>query len=188
MTTTTERLGDLVAAAREGIGFYEYAVTRIDLITMTVVMRSMAMVRYDLVKALGPEVPTHRHQLPDEESVHLQAQRVYRRMRAEMCRIPSGDDVAELVRHEATLIEALGDLLRKDSEGSGHPRTSECLRVHLPRMQTCQAELERQQLHLAAFRDALIHAEETINEPGPARWQVEADQGETPRAVGSADR
>lgn len=147
MNTTSEQLGELLPTAREGIEFYEYAAKRIGPVSLRVVFHSMAKVRYDLVKALCTEVITHR-ELPDEgPSLHGRTSRLYRRMRRQLARCPDTRQVAELIRHETVLLEALHDSYEEASE-EGNRRVAEILRVHMPRMHACHEELERLQKHL----------------------------------------
>lgn len=147
MTITTAQLGELLPAAREGIEFYEYAARRIEPVSLRVVFHSMAKVRYDFVRALCAEVVTHHRPHGENQSFHVQTRRLYRRIRNDFAISPDKRHVAALIRHEATLLEALHDGFEEASD-EGHQRVSEILRVHLPRMHACHEELERLQAHL----------------------------------------
>ncbi len=145
--TTNTQLGQLLPAAREGIGFYEYAAKRIGPVSLRVVFHSMSKVRYDLVKALCAEVVTH-HEFSDEgSSLHGRTSRLYTRMRTQLARCPDTRHVAELIRHEAELLEALHDSFEEASD-ERNQSVAEILRVHLPRMHACHDELARLQTHL----------------------------------------
>jgi len=147
MTTNTVQLGELLPSTREGIEFYEYAARRIEAVSLRVVFHSMAKVRYDLVRALCAEVVTHHASLEQGQSFHVRTRRLYRRIRNELTTSSERQHLAELITHEASLLEALRDNFEEASE-EGHQRVSEILRVHLPRMHACHDELERLQRHL----------------------------------------
>lgn len=179
MANTAQRLGDLVNAAREGVAFYEYAASQVELVSMSFIFRNMALVRADLVKELSPEVPAYPSCTQERES----ANRLYRRMRPALCSIPAQERIAELVRHEAAFIDGLGEISRAHRDNPLRARAAEALRVQLSRMRTCQAELERQQASLAILRDALVSAEATINEPVPDKWRQGLAAWTDPQAV-----
>ncbi len=147
MNTTSEHLGELLPAARQGIEFYEYAAKRIGPVSLRVVFHSMAKVRYDLVRALCAEVVTHSESPADGPSFVGRTTRLYRRMRDQLARNPETRHVAELIRHEAVLLDALRESCQEAGE-EGNQRVAEILRVHLPRMNACHEELERLQTHL----------------------------------------